>query len=100
MIDLAIQNHAEAAHRIAYGDVTTGLTGELFGYEHRLAEEVFHLAGSRDQYFVIVRQLFNAQDGDDILQVFVALQHLLHFTRGGIVIVADDFRLKNVAGAG
>jgi hypothetical protein len=50
--------------------------GELLGDVERLAKEALDLAGAADDQLVLFAQLVHAEDGDDVLQVAVALQHL------------------------
>ena len=100
MIDFAVEDHAESANRVSNRHIAPGLTGELLGNVHRLAEEVLHLARARHQDLVIVRQLFYAENRNDILQILVTLQHLLRFARCGIVLLAHHLRRQDVAGTG
>src|SRR5579859_1986533 len=90
VVVLAVQNLAERAHRLAQRHVDALQTGELLGRDERLAEELFHLARASHQHFVVFRQLVHAQDGDDVLQVLVALQHPLHLARRVVVVHAHD----------
>ena len=46
---------------------------------------------------VLFRQLVHAQNGDDVLQRLVALQHLLHLTGDRVVLLADDQRRRACA---
>ena len=42
----------------------------------------------------------HAENRDDVLQVFVALQHLLHAARDVVVLLADDFRRERPGSRG
>ena len=75
-----------------------GRAGELLGDEVRLREEPLHLAGARDDELVLVGELVHAEDRDDVLQVLVALQHLLHRRRDAVVLVGDDPGLERAGG--
>ncbi len=75
-------------------DVLARAAGEGLGDEHRLGEEALHLAGALDDELVLVRELVHAEDGDDVLQVAVALEDLLHARRRLVVLVRDDARLE------
>ena len=44
---------------------------------------------------VFLGQLFDAEDGDDVLKVAVPLEHLLHASRRVIVLLANDCRFKD-----
>src|SRR6266404_5836454 len=74
--------------------------GELRGDEHRLREEFLDLAGTRHGALVLIGKLFNPENGDDVLQVLVALQNRLHTARNGVVLRADNARIENARGAG
>src|SRR5436189_2318234 len=47
-----------------------------------------------DDELVLVGELVDAENRDDVLQVLVALQDLLHARRRLVVLVRDDSRLK------
>ena len=49
---------------------------------------------------VVLRQLVDAEDGDDVLQILVALQHLLDRAGHAVVLVADDPRIEDARGRG
>ena len=75
------------------------IAGELLGHMERLREELLDLAGARHGLFVIVGKLVDAENRDDVLQILVALEDLLHLLRDVVVLLADDARIEN-AGAG
>src|SRR5690606_21179467 len=47
---------------------------------------------------VFFRQLVHTQDGDDVLKLCVALQHLLHAPGYLVVLFSDDTRFQNTGG--
>src|SRR5438874_820123 len=47
---------------------------------------------------VFFAELVHAQNGDDVLQLFVALQNVLHLARDGVVLGADDQRIQDARG--
>ena len=55
--------------------------GELLGHVERLREEALDLARARHGQLVFVGQFVDAQNRDDVLQILVALQNLLHLLR-------------------
>ena len=69
-----------------------GRARELLGDEVRLREEALDAARAGDDDLVLVRQLVHAEDRDDVLQVRVALEDLLHERRDLVVLVGDDSR--------
>ena len=56
----------------------------------RLAEEALDLAGPADDQLVFFAQFVDAEDGDDVLQIAVALEHRLHLAGDAGVLFADD----------
>ena len=95
---LAVEDLAEAAHRLGDRHVLAAAAGELLGDEERLREEALDLAGAGDRLLVLVGELVDAEDGDDVLQLLVALQHLLDLGRGAVVLLADDVGLEDRRG--
>src|SRR6266545_1474992 len=53
-----------------------GHPGELLGHVERLRQEALDLAGAVDGDPVLLRQLVDAQDRDDVLELVVALEDL------------------------
>src|SRR5581483_4468033 len=98
VVVLAGDDLLEAGDRVLELDVLARRPRELLGDEVRLREEALDLARSRDDELVLVGQLVHAQDGDDVLQVLVALQDLLHRGRRLVVRVGDDPRLQRAGG--
>ena len=75
--------------------VAAGATGELLGDVERLREEALDLASAGDGDFVVLRELVDTEDGDDVLEVLVALQDLFHRAGDVVVLVTDDARVEN-----
>ena len=61
----------------------------------RLREEALD-ARALDEHAVLVGQLVDAEDRDDVLQLAVALQHLLDLVGDAEVLLADDLGLRMV----
>src|ERR1700710_2894079 len=81
VVVLAVEDLAEAADGLGDRHVLAGAAGELFGDEERLREETLDLAGPRDRLAVLVGELVDTEDGDDVLELLVALQDLLDLGR-------------------
>src|SRR6202171_3760554 len=90
VVVLAFEDLAEAADRLFQRHVLPGPVGEDLGHEERLRQEALDLARHCHQHFVVLGQLVGAEDGDDVLQLLVALQHLLHAAGDPIVFLPDD----------
>src|SRR5262245_24626155 len=95
VVVLALDDLAEAADGLGQRNVDALESRELLGDVERLRQEALDLAGARHREFVVFRQLVHAEDGDDVLQVFVALQHHLHLARHLVVLLADDVRVED-----
>src|SRR5665648_799616 len=86
VVALAVDEVLEAAHGVGQRDVLAGDAGELFGDVERLREEALDLARALHDHLVLVGELVHAEDGDDVLQLPVALQDLLD-ARGDLVVL-------------
>ena len=64
--------------------------GEHLAHEERLRQEPLHLAGPVHGDAVLLGELVETEDGDDVLQLLVALQHLLHPAGHVVVALAHD----------
>src|SRR4051812_48816292 len=98
VVVLAVQDLDKAADRVLELHELAGCARELRSGEERLREEALDLAGACDDDLVLVRELVDPEDRDDVLQVAVALQHLLHPGRRPVVLVGDDSRLERARG--
>ena len=92
---LAVEDLAERAHRLADRHVDARGARELLGDVERLRQEALDLARALHEHAVLVGQLVDAEDGDDVLQLAVALQHLLDLVGDVEVLLADDLGLED-----
>src|SRR6185437_6285768 len=92
---LAFDDFLEAAHSVRNFHVAALTAGKLFGHVERLREKLLHLARSSDGHFVIFAQLFNTENGNDVLQILVALQYSLDALGHFVVLLADHVRVEN-----
>src|SRR4029453_16563063 len=76
LVVLAIHDFLEAANRVGNHDVLAIKTSELLGNEEGLREELLNLPRARHRELVLLGKLVDPEDGDDVLQIFVALQNL------------------------
>ena len=90
----------EAADRVGQRRDFARLAGEHLGHQERLREEPLHPPGPVHHQLVLLAQLVHAQDGDDVLQLAVALQGHLHAPGDVVVPLADVLRVEDPAGAG
>ena len=98
VVVLAVEDLAERAHRLADRHVDAGRAGELLGDVERLRQEALDLARALHEHAVLVGELVDAEDGDDVLQLAVALQHLLDLVGDVEVLLADDLGLEDRRG--
>src|SRR3990167_1449145 len=78
LVELAINQHLEALDGFFDLDVAALEPRELLGHEERLTQEALDLARPRHRQLVLFAQLLDAQDGDDVLEVLVALENRFH----------------------
>ena len=95
---LAVHDFLEAADRVGQLDVLALEAGELLGHVERLRQEALDLAGARHGQLIFVRQFVDTQNRDDVLQILVALQDLLHALRRVVVLLAENARIENARG--
>src|SRR5829696_1818499 len=98
VVVLAVEDLAEPADRLGDRDVLARGAGEGLGHEERLRQEALDAPGPVDGELVVVGELVDAEDGDDVLQLLVALQHLLDLVGHGEVVLPDDLRLEDGRG--
>src|SRR3954462_13426701 len=78
VVVLTLGQRLERPQGLRQRDEGTRLTGECLGHEHVLREEPLDATGPVDRDLVLFTELVDAQDGDDVLQLLVALQDPLH----------------------
>src|SRR5690606_33144095 len=94
----AFENLLEAADRLRQGHVAARRAGKAFGHEEGLGQEPLDFPSPGHDELVFFRQLVHTQDGDDVLKLCVALQHLLHAPGYLVVLFSDDTRFQNTGG--
>src|SRR5262245_56572536 len=93
-----LDDFLESPHGFAEGDILAFASRKRSRHEEWLREEELDLPGARDHQFVFFRELVNSQDGNDVLQILVLLQNLLHGASCVVVLVTNDARIKNAGG--
>src|SRR5579862_9822203 len=88
-VELTADDALEAADGVLERHDLAVLAGEHLGDVEGLRQEALHLARAVHGLLVLLRQLVHAEDGDDVLQLLVTLQHCLHAARGVVVLLAD-----------
>src|SRR5262249_1841463 len=91
---LAFEDLLESANGIRHRDLFSFMSGECLRNTKWLAQEALYLAGAEHCLLIFSRQLIDAEDCDDILQVLEPLQHLLNSPRHVIMLFTDYFGRK------
>src|ERR1700730_8901169 len=100
IVVLAFHNFLEAPNRVFDLHVFPFQPGKLRSYEHRLRKEFFDFAGARYGALIVVGKFFNTENGDDVLQILVALQNGFHAASHRIMFGAHDARIENARKTG
>src|SRR5450631_3660755 len=100
LVELAVHERLERLDRLLDRHVDALEAGEDLADEERLRQEALHLAGTRHDNAVFFGELVESEDGDDVLQLLVTLQHLLHPAGNPVVTRADDLGGEDVRGGG
>ncbi len=98
MVVLAVKDLLKAANGILELHVLTGRAGEGFGYVEGLRQEPLDLSRTRHGHLVVLRQLVHPEDRNDVLKIFITLQHGLNTASDLVMFLADDLRIKNTGG--
>ena len=95
IIMLACKDFLEASDGFFQRYISSRGTGELFSYEEWLRQESLDLSCAGNDDFVVVGKFFHTEDGDDILQFFVALEDSLYAAGYFVVFFAEYVRVKD-----
>src|SRR6218665_299342 len=98
VVVLAVDDLLERADRLLDRHVLAGGAGEGLRDVERLRQEALDLTRALDYDLVLVRELVDAEDRDDVLELLVALQDLLDARRDLVVLLTDDARLEDRRG--
>src|SRR3989344_3693503 len=90
IVVVAFENLGKTLDGVFDGNVFAGRTSKLLGDEEWLGEEALDLAGAGNGEFIFVGEFVDAQNGDDVLEVFVALKDFLDALGGVVVVAAED----------
>src|SRR6266581_1514834 len=100
LVQLAGHDHLEAADGVLQGDVLARDAGELLGHVKGLGEELLDLPGPGHRDLVVLAELVDPQDGDDVLEVLVALKDLLHVPGRLVVLFPEDAGVEDARRGG
>src|SRR3989344_4808722 len=91
---LAVENLAETTDGISKGDILSGFTREYRCDVEGLRKEFLYLTGAINEFTVFFGKLLDAEDGDDVLKVFVPLKDATSLIRDAVVFFTNDIRLE------
>ena len=86
----------ESLNGVSSRNIFARCSGEDFSNVEWLRKELLHLTCTINSLLILRRQLVETKNRDDVLQVLVALQHVLHTTRTLIVLFANDRWVEGV----
>src|ERR1044071_909340 len=61
----------------------------------RLREKSLYFPSPRDRQLVVLGELVHAKNGNDVLQILVALENDLYLARHIVVLFPDNVRIEN-----
>src|SRR5215204_3511786 len=100
VVVLALDDLLERPDRLVEVHELPFETRELLGDEERLGEETLQPARPADDDLVLLGELVYAEDGDDVLQLLVALQDVLDLLGDLVVLVAHNRGVEDRRGGG
>src|SRR5262245_14696831 len=89
---LAFKDFFEPSDGVRHWHLLALPAGKSLGHTERLAQETLDLARAEDGEFVFGGELIHAQDSNNVLKVFIALEHALHPTGNIVMFQTDNFR--------
>ena len=98
MVIVAVQNALESLDRGFQLHIDAGSAGKGFGHMERLRQETLDTTRTSHDKLVVVGQFVHTEDGDDVLKLFVLLQHLLHAASHAVVLFTHNVGVKNTGG--
>src|SRR5437588_272860 len=97
LVPLAVADFLEALDRLGQRSDLARLPGKDFGHEKRLRQKALDAPGAMHDEFVVFAELIDAENGDDVLQLAIALQGLLDAAGDLVMPIADILRVENSA---
>src|SRR6476659_2720634 len=99
-IMFAFQDFFKTTDRIGDRNVFPFRASKHFSDVERLTKEALNLTSAHNRELVLWTQFVHPEDGDDVLQVAVTLQHSLHTSSNVVMIFADNFWGERFRGRG
>src|SRR6267378_4517748 len=92
IVMFAIQNFFETADCFRNRNILALIAGENLCHVEGLAKEPLNLACALNSNLVLRAQFIHSENRDDVLKIFVTLQHSLHTSSDVVMFFTDDFR--------
>src|SRR5688572_27496299 len=89
VVEVALDDRVERLDGLLDRDGRALDTGELLGHVGVLREELLDAARAGDDDLVLLRELVDTEDRDDLLQLLVLLEDLLHGGCHAVVVLTD-----------
>ena len=90
IVVFALENFFEPPDRIGYRNLFALSAGKYFRDAERLAQEALDLAGAEHGELVFGRKFIHTEDGDDVLEVLISLEHALNAASDVIMLRTYD----------
>src|SRR5262245_22410463 len=94
MVPFAVAEFLEAADRLRQGRDLARAVGKGFRDDKRLGQEPFDPASPGDDLLVLFAQLLHAEDSDNVLQLTITLEDLLHATSHRVMLLTHILRIQ------
>src|SRR6185312_12331045 len=95
LVVFAFHDFLEAADGVRKLHILARPAGELLGYVKRLGKEVLDAARAANSLLIVVAQFVDSENGDDVLQILIALQNLLHTLGCVVMLLAQNAGIEN-----
>src|SRR5947199_9726075 len=98
VIVFSVQYLLEAADCFRHRYLLALAASKHLRHTERLAQEALDLARTEYRHFVFRGEFIHPENRDNVLQIFVALQYLLHASGHVVVFLTDDVRRQGTRG--
>src|SRR6267378_1623338 len=92
IVVFAVENFFKTADCFRNRNILALIAGENLCHVEGLAKEPLNLACAMNSDLVLWTQFIHSENRDDVLKIFVTLQHSLHTSSDVVMFFTDDFR--------
>src|SRR3989344_6650123 len=90
VVVFSIKNFSKSLDGLVNRNIFTRDGRKVFGHKHWLGQEPLDLASAGDHDLVFVRQFFDTQNSNNVLQILVALKYSLYTSSYFIVFFTNN----------